>query len=344
MSDPAMEDEAAQWLKDSGPPLPMQESSPRFEEPPPPPERGDPEPVIRKPREMLFPCRRCGRMIRRQRECPHCDGVPEDPGPVPVTPAAPLAVGLAPHSLELGQPDAPPGAIDPDEDDSPYLLSDKELPTCPKCHKDMERGAVMCMSCGFNLRTRKKAKQTFEPISRRWETGLTLTQRLICLAAAQGIHFVFALLVGVLIDRGLWPYIVTWPLLTCLSCFVLGTYDTITLTRDTRGRTTITIQWRFFFVPTLPVETQVRGFEGIVTGQGCDGGFLEWFVCICLLPLGLLPSIVWWYLVIHKPFFYLALAQDHGHAEVRVYRGHSAEQMNDIALAICNATGLRNVS
>jgi hypothetical protein len=341
------EEEAADWLKDSGPPLAMKEDVPRFDEPPPrveePPheERGDPEPVTRKPHEMLFPCRRCGRMIRRQRECPHCDGAPEDLGAVPQTP---VPVGLAPHSLELGGADAPSGAMDPDEDDSPYVLADKEIPSCPKCHKDMAPGAVLCTACGFNQRTRKKAKQTFEPLARTWTTDLTFPQRLLGLAGFQAIHILLASLMAIVFDKGIAPFFVTWPLMAALACFVLGTYDTIDLVRDTRGRTTITIRWHFFFVPTLPQETQVRGFEGIVTGQWLDAGFLEWFVCLSLLPVGVIPSIIYWYLAIYKPFYHVALAQDHGHAAVYVYRGHSDAQMNDIAQAICNAAGLRNVS
>jgi hypothetical protein len=340
-SAPALEDKAASWLNDSGSPLPMQES-PRVEEPPPREERGDPEPVTRKPRELLFPCRRCGRMIRRQRECPHCDNVPEDTEPVP---EAPAAVGVAPHSLELGEPDSPPGAIDPDEEDaSPYLLSAKEIPSCPKCLKDMVPGAVLCTSCGFNLRTRKKAKKTYEPIARSWVTDLTLPQRLLGLAAFQVLHIFLAMLGAFVLDTGAAPFFVTWPLMAALACFVLGTYDKIDLVRDTRGRTTITIRWHFFFVPTLPQETQVRGFEGIVTGQWLDAGFLEWFVCFSLLPVGVIPAFIYWYLAIHKPFFHVALAQDHGHAAVYVFRGHSSDMMNDIAQTICNATGLKNVS
>jgi hypothetical protein len=344
------EDEAAALLKDSGPPLPMKDPSPPFEAPPPPfedlpeaprEERGDPEPVVRRPREILFPCRRCGRMIRRQRECPHCDGAPEELGPVPLTPPP---VGLSPHSMELGEADSPHTSAIDDEDDSPYLLSDKELPTCPKCQKDMVPGAVLCTSCGFNLRTRKKAKKTYEPIARSWVTDLTMPQRLMGLAAFQGLHIILAGMSHIAFETGVAPFFVTWPLMAALALFVLGTYDTIDLVRDTRGRTTITIRWRFFFLPTLPQETHVRGFEGIVTGQWLDAGFLEWFVCLSLLPVGVFPAFLYWYLAIHKPFYHVALAQDHGHAAVYVYRGHSDAQMNDIAQTICDVTGLKNVS
>jgi hypothetical protein len=129
-----------------------------------------------------------------------------------------------------------------------------------------------------------------------------------------------------------------------ILCFVLGTYDRITLMRDSRGRVKITKVWRFCFVPLQPVTTEVRGFEGITTGQWHDAGFLEWFVLASLLPLGIIPSIIWWYNAIYKMHFHVALAMDHGHAEVYLYRGRSQEQMNDIADTVASVSGLRRLA
>ena len=163
---------------------------------------------------------------------------------------------------------------------------------------------------------------------------MSLSRRLTWLAAAQGFHFLLGLMseIG---GIGAWPFIVTWPFMTFLLCFVLGTYDKIDLTRDTRGRVRITIRWRFCFFPLAPKETEVYGFEGITTGQWNDAGFWEWFVLFSLLPLAVFPSIIWWYIAIYTPYFHVALAQDHGHAALYVYRGRSQEQMNDIAATLC---------
>jgi hypothetical protein len=331
---PPMEEEAAAWLRDPKPPTEREAPSP-FDEPSLREEPRASEPVVRKSAEMLFPCRRCGRLIRKQRECPSCDGAPE--GAAPESP-----VGIAPHSLELDPP-PPPAPILYEEDDSPYLLADKDLPRCPKCNKEMPEGAVLCAACGFNLRTRKKAARTYEPMARSWETNMSLRTRLLWLAAGEGLHFVFATVL-VLAGSSAWPFFVSWPLLTVLLCFVLGTYARIDLVRDTRGRVRVAIQWRAFFVPLPPQKTEVRGFEGVTTGEWHDAGFLEWFVLFSLLPWGLLPGIIWWYNTMHKEHFHVALARDHGHADVYVYRGRSQEQMHDISEALCNAAGLRNVN
>jgi hypothetical protein len=208
----------------------------------------------------------------------------------------------------------------------------------------MPLGAVLCTACGFNLKTRKKAGRTYEPVARSWEADMPLQMRLVWLAVGQGIHVFLALLATTNDWTDVKPFLVTWPLLTGMLCFVLGTYDRIDLTRDTRGRVKVTIAWRFCFYPVKPREIEVRGFEGVTTGQGYDAGFLEWVVFFSLLVAGVIPGLLWWYFAIYKPYYHVALARDHGHAEEYLYRGHSPEMMRDIATAVCNAAGLPDVS
>src|SRR5262249_21773939 len=136
--------------------------------PPPEGERGDPEPVKRAAPEIWFNCRRCKAKVRRQGECPFCDGAPlpvasepggVSPGRAPVVAAAP--VGVAPHSLELDPPPRPAG--DEEDDGNPYVLADRLMPRCPRCQKEFSReGAVLCVHCGFDLRTRRKVARTFK--------------------------------------------------------------------------------------------------------------------------------------------------------------------------------------
>ena len=137
------------------------------------------------------------------------------------------------------------------------------------------------------------------------------------------------------------PFVVAWPLLTGLLLFVLGTYERIAIVRDARGRVEISKVWRFGFVKLQPTVEAVRGFEGVVTSQNQDTGPLEWFVFLVLICSGGVPALIWWYCVIHKPTFHVALAQDHGRAEFFVYRGKSERQMEEIRDLLTNAAGLR---
>lgn len=315
--EPTIEEQAAAILKEPEP-------VPLFDDEPEPAPKPKP-----KRKEMLIPCRRCGKMIRKQRECPNCDGPVEE---------EPSEVG----SLELGEA-APRRPVDPEEDDSPYLLSDKELPTCPRCRKDMPLDSVLCAACGFNTRTRRKAVREFVPVARVWDADMSLQKRLTLLAAAEGVYLATAV---VATGRGFepWGLVFFWAFFTLQLCFVLGTYDRITLTRDRKGRTKLVKQWRALFVPLQPVTTDVHGFEGVTTGQWHDAGLLEWFVFVSLIFLAVLPAIIWWYNAIYKQHYHVALALNHGHSELYVYRGCNEEQMNDIADAVANASGLRRLA
>ncbi len=47
-----------------------------------------------------------------------------------------------------------------DRDDNPYDVTDHEfLPRCPYCAKELEEdGQVICLHCGYNMRTRERVK------------------------------------------------------------------------------------------------------------------------------------------------------------------------------------------
>ncbi|HTU88583.1 MAG TPA: hypothetical protein VMF69_00665 [Gemmataceae bacterium] len=61
-----------------------------------------------------------------------------------------------------GQAAAKPSSriVDDDDDDpNPYVLEDVSLaPRCPDCANEIDEGQVICLYCGYNLRTREKAK------------------------------------------------------------------------------------------------------------------------------------------------------------------------------------------
>ncbi len=280
---------------------------------------------------LLMPCRRCGRMIRRLGECDCTRGLDD---PIPEEP------GREPPSLSLDDAPARPAAEE--EDEGGYDLSEPIGPSCPECRREMVRGTVVCVGCGFNVKTRKKLKRTFTPINRVWDADRSLANRLLWLAAAQGFHFFLGAILYSL--AGTWmPAIITWPLLTVMLCFLLGTYSRIELVRDERGRVTITKRWRTLFIPMKPEVIDVRGYEGVVSGPWKDIGFLEWFVLISLLPWGIIPGAVWYYYAMHLPHYSVALSENHGQTSEYIYRGRSQEQMNEIADAVADACGFRRI-
>jgi hypothetical protein len=324
---PAAEEEAERWLLDDEKPAPARPAEPpRFRDPE---LVQEPEPPA-KPAgfEWEFKCRRCGRRVRRQGECPSCDA-----DKMPAEQTEPV------WWPSVDEPTAKDK--DDDEDDpSPYAVEGADEVRCPKCSFMLPAGSVLCVRCGFHLKRRKKVVKTYQPIDREWETSYSRNQRLafffVCevLAAALG-------LVGVFVGGApLGAFIASFLVMTAMIGFLLGTFDRIHLTRDERGRVRLTKTWYLCFFPRQPQTIDVRGFEGIVSGQHRDVGCFDYAVCLVLFVSGIIPGIIWFYLAIYKVTFHVSLSRDHGFPEQIVYSGWSEMQMKEIAFTLRDASGL----
>jgi hypothetical protein len=322
---PAAEEEGVRWLLDDDSSAPK----PRTE---PPPFRAaepveEPAPAT-KPAlvEMRFNCRRCGRLVRRQGECPSCDADKMPSGqPVPVL------------RLSLDEP-----VVEEEEDASPYGVAGADEIPCPQCRELLPPDSVLCVRCGFHVKKRKKVARTYQPIEREWETNVSHQKRLtvlwICEAVALGLGLTSVFGAG----AGLGIFLGSFLSFTAIMAFLLGTFDRIRLTRDARGRVRLIKTWRFCFFERPPQTIDVRGYEGIVSGRRYDVGILDWLIFFFLLFPGLIPGLVWWYWAIHKVSFHVSLSRDHGFPSYIVYSGRNEMQMKEIALELKNATGLRS--
>ncbi len=328
---PGFDDErwAAEFLSTPEPPPP----EPLAEEPePPPPPREElaPTPPARAKRkraaaekrpafEMTFPCRRCGRKVPRQGECPVCDAPPPAPGEEVVP------------QLAL---DAP---ADEDEDGTPYTLDGESDIKCPQCTNMLPPGGVVCTRCGWHLRRRKKLVKTYQPLARSWETNYSLRTRRTIWGVLQFLAFAGSLSLG-----ASWPaFVGSMVLFALMTSFLLGTFDRLDLVRNDRGKVTLTKTRRICFFTAYELPIDVRGHEGVVTGRSSEVSGWEWLVFFFLLLSGIIPGLVWWYYVIHKITFRAALARDHGYPSAIVYQGWDEAQMRDVAVTLSGAAGLR---
>ncbi len=311
-SKPVVEEQAERWLLDDETPV-TEPTEPAGERP------AD---------ELRFPCRRCGRLLRRQRECPECD---RDTRP---------AVGVEPvWCPSVDEPDDRQG--DDEDDSSPYAVTGADDVPCPKCGLLLPSGSVLCIRCGYHLKKRKKIAKSYQPLDRAWETNVGYSRRFTIFASCALGLFVAGLLGVLRYEFSFVVFLFCISLVTAMLAFLLGTFDHLRLTRDSRGRVQLTKTWRFGFFARKPQTIDVRGFEGIASGRHRELGYLEYFVCFVLLASGLLPGIVWWYFVIHQVTFHVSLCRDHGFPAYTVYSGWSEMQMKEIAFALRDATGLR---
>ncbi len=323
-SSPAVEEEAERWLLDDVPTSPPKTVPQQFH---------DPEPIAeakpaRKPPafERRYPCRRCGRMVRRQGECTDCDGF-----------VAP--VGTKEEPVWWPSVDKPK-ETDDEEDSLPYTVEGAEDVKCPQCCFMLPPGSVLCVRCGFHLKKRKKVARTYQPMERVWETTASYSARLTAFCSCEAGALVLGLTGVFWAGADIGVFVGAFLLLTAMLAFLFGTFDRIHLTRDSRGRVKLTKTWRVAFFALQPGSIDVRSYSGIVTGQHREVTFWEYLVFFFLLFFALVPGIIWWYLAMYKVTFHVSLSSAHGFPEYILFSGWSEKQMKEIAYALRDASGL----
>ncbi len=274
-------------------------------------------------------CYHCGEFLGEATQCPVCGRFPAEPPP-PVPPRERLRI--------KSRPLAPQGPTSHDEDDSlPYPVHNEgEVAECPRCQADMDPLAEVCPACGYKLEPLLKE---FPPVDRFWEPNLPLKSRVLFYAALQGAALLAGLVTGLLL-KSPQGFLAAWFLSSVVSAFLLGTYESLRVTRNARGRVTITKTWRVCFFLGQPTRVNWREMEALSSGMSHDAGFFEWVVFFHLVPYLVVPALVWWYLVIHKDTYFVTLTRDHGFPAVYLYRGRSPEQMEDVIAVVRQVTDL----
>jgi hypothetical protein len=117
---------------------------------------------------ILIVCPECGKQIKapdnvlgKKVRCKFCQAAfVAKKGSDKAAPAKP-AKDAKPAKSPAGKPAKLAKAADDDDDDdpNPYHLEDISLaPRCPDCANEVEEGQVICLTCGYNLRTRERLK------------------------------------------------------------------------------------------------------------------------------------------------------------------------------------------
>lgn len=295
----------------------------------------------KKGRRLIVTCRFCGEQVRiavgsngEPGPCPNCGSAVRLPPPVPK--AAPPRPVQPPVVRET---DADV-VFTPADDGNPYPLIGGRDVVCPQCRRRLPAETVVCTLCGLNLRTGETPPpKTYEPVDMTWEVGMPLPKRRLIFLLAQAAVVPFAVL-GLFLHGSWFVVFFPWILFLGLTAFLLGTYDRIELTRNTRGQCKLIKVWRVCFFERPPVNLRVTEYEGIATGVDSESGCWEWFIFFTLLGFAVVPAVIWFYMSIHRDTFFVALARDHGFPELMVYRGGSEEQMREIASTLHEVTGL----
>jgi predicted RNA-binding Zn-ribbon protein involved in translation (DUF1610 family) len=288
--------------------------------------------------KRIFSCPTCGERVRaplgKRRKawrCPICGG------PAPEVAMAPAALP-PPRPLPPPEPEFQHGSHD-EEDNNPYPVDRPKERKCPGCGKTLAVEVVLCVTCGYHLSAGAKVGRSFEPLRRHWEAGLPLRHRLLIFLALQigGLALFWSFAQP---EDDLLIFAISWLVYVLLTSFVLGTFDRLDVSRNEKGQARVQRRWRICFLPRPAWRIPWRDYEGVVTGRTREGGCLAWLVILGLLPLGVLPAILWWYYFMHRDAHFLALARDHGCPDLILYRGLSEQRVEDMATVLQDATAL----
>jgi hypothetical protein len=266
----------------------------------------------------------------------------EDDDIVPVDDEEPVVAEEEPVIAEEDEPEREVLIEGTEEDDrNPYRVTgDVKTRRCPECNKAIDYRENFCVHCGFDLKKGEKKKRTFQPLNLVWENGWPFQKRLTAFFVCQAINLV--LIVGLMIVS---DYTVSFVLLFMqvgLQAFILGTFDTLTLKRNSKGKVTITKMWRYAFIPQKPQTIRWIDHEGLVIIQSNEPDMLNWGMAIILFGYGCVPGILFWYYVIRPDKWDVALAVAHGSADVTLYHGLNEARAREIHAAISDATGLKD--
>jgi predicted nucleic acid-binding Zn ribbon protein len=228
-----------------------------------------------------------------------------------------------------------------EDDRNPYRVTgDVKTRRCPECSKPIDYRENFCVHCGFNLSTGEKKKRSFQPLSLVWENGWPFQKRLTAFFVCQAVNLVMVIGLAIVSD-----YTVSFVMLFMqvgLQAFLLGTFDTLKLARNSKGKVTITKTWRYAFIPQKPQTIRWKDHEGLVIIQSNEPDMFSWGMMFILLGYGCVPGILFWYFVIRPDKWDVSLALAHGSADVTLYHGLNEARAREMHAAISDATGLKD--
>jgi hypothetical protein len=264
---------------------------------------------------------------------------PPVPAPSPPSDQEDLPIRLA---AEPESPPSPPPEPEfgTDEDDGkPYRVTESQENKCPECGAFMRRDEKQCPRCGFDLKVGKKRAKSMTPVERSWEAGWPLRKRRNLLIL--GLVLVFPLGLLIAYESEAWMgFVGSLILFGGMGAFILGTYARVELSRNKRGKITLTKTWRVFFMERPPIVLNVLEFEGVRTGLARDVHLLDWIIAGMLLPAGIICGVLWWYFFIQSDSHYVALLKEHGYPSDVLYQGMSEALAKDIAGTLRDVAGL----
>jgi len=135
-------------------------------------------------------------------------------------------------------------------------------------------------------------------------------------------------------------FFAAWLPYTALLAFVLGTFASVDLSQNERGRVQLSKTWRVCFWTWSTTPVRHRDYESVSVGLAYETDIMDWLMCLALLPLGILPGLLWFYYIVQPDTCLVALCKDHGYPECILFRTKNDKLARQLAATVHETTGL----
>lgn len=225
------------------------------------------------------------------------------------------------------------------EDSLPYAVTDSGEVLCPKCNQQLPADAILCFQCGLNFQTGERVKRTHKLVNHRWveSIGPQTRQLLAFLWSAAILVTLFALWQFEALSLG---GLIGWAIFGIPQVLLLlGSYGELALNRNRKGQVRITRKFRLGFVTLSEAHHLPEGHEGVKCSIRSSMGFFEWVVMVLLLVPTVVPGVVFYFLVMHRPYVVIALSRHGGRQESILFRTRDEKQGREIGQIVQKITG-----
>jgi predicted amidophosphoribosyltransferase len=294
-------------------------------------------------RAGVVTCEQCGERLRaagsRDHEplrCPVCGALVARPSRQIAAKLPPVKATTASSQITAvpGQPTRPSRADD-DGDEQYHFATEPRR--CPRCDRELDGSAVLCLACGFNSETGEQVVREFTEIDRIWDGGLSRRRRLGTFGIVQAVCL--PMLIGAILGDVALEAVIVWLIGTVLLAYTLGTFCRLQVARSRTGNVKMVRTWHIGLIPLRPTRVNLRQYGGVATGMEHGADLWDWIVLLTCVGYGIVPGLIWWYLAFHCATFYVGLTRDHGMRALDLYRGWNEGVMRDIAQVVRDVGG-----
>jgi hypothetical protein len=201
--------------------------------------------------------------------------------------------------------------------------------------------AVLCIECGYNLKTGAQLETVYERFERRWNTGgMPWVVRLIAFGIVELLGLVLFLAVDSL--ESFLSISFLYGIGSVFWLFAWGYLAQIAITKNERGEPVLRQTTWLCFIPIGTKTVRLRRYEDIRLSHEPGGlNFLILVALFCFCMPGAVLYLLMFLLGRGGATFTLKISEGHGLEPEIVYCGISEAKMKDIAETLHSVAELR---